>query len=91
MDAGGAEAREARLGLLDLLLLPVTGPVRGLAALLQELAALAEREAADEGRLRERLLELQLGYELGEVDEDAYRRGWRELGARWLPEEGEER
>lgn len=56
------------MGLLSLLTLPVSGPVRGATWVLSQIAAEAEAELYDEDRLRRQLAELQAAYELGEMD-----------------------
>ena len=58
--------------LVDLLTLPVTGPFRGLMWIVKTLAERAEHEMYDEGAVRGQLLELELRYDLNEIDEEEY-------------------
>ncbi len=60
------------MGLLDLLALPVLGPIKGVYWLAEKIAEEAERELFDETRIRRDLLELQTKYDLGEVSEATY-------------------
>lgn len=60
------------ISLLDLLLFPVTGPIRLVHLALEQLAELADKELYDEAALRTRLLELHMSYELGELAEAEY-------------------
>ena len=62
----------------DLLALPVTG----LLALFRKIHELADRELNDEEYIRERLLEVQLRYEMDELDEAEYAREAAEWEAR---------
>lgn len=75
-------AREGALSPADLLLWPVSLPLKGLLFVLAVVADMAERELADESHLRQQLLELQLRYEEGEIDEAAYRILWRDIAER---------
>ena len=58
--------------LIDLLTLPVLGPIRGVHWLAKKVAEQAEKELSDEEGLRGELLELQMRYDLGEVTEAEY-------------------
>ena len=60
--------------LLDLLSLPVLGPIRGVHWLAEKIAEQAERELFDEENVRGELLDLQTRYDLGEVTEAEYDR-----------------
>lgn len=62
----------------DLLLLPF----RGIAGIFRKIHEMAERELSDENYIRERLMELQLKYELDEISEEEYARLEKELLAR---------
>ena len=62
----------------DLLLLPV----KGFLGIFKEIHEMAEREVSDEGYIRERLMELQLRFELDEIGEEEYTRQEKELMAR---------
>lgn len=57
--------------LLDDILL---APVHGVIWLGRKLDEIIQREEHDENRLKENLLELQMRLDLGEIDEDEYRR-----------------
>ena len=56
--------------LMNLLTLPVSGPIRGLIWIARKVAEQADRELYDEETVRGRLSELELRYELGEMSED---------------------
>ena len=58
--------------LLDLLTLPVLGAPRMVHWLAETMREEADRESLDEDRVRAQLLELQTGYDLGEVSEEEY-------------------
>lgn len=73
---------EFNLSLLDLVLFPVTLPVKGFVLVLQQLKEMADRELYDERALRQKMLELDLAHELGYVDEPDYRRRRLEMTER---------
>lgn len=61
------------MGLLsDLLLLPITGPARGLVFILEQIQDEVNAELADEDRIEDELMVLNLRYESGELPEDEY-------------------
>ena len=61
------------MGLLSgLLLLPVTGPVRGLQFILEQIQAQVDAERLDEGRVQAELMELGVRHELGEISDEDY-------------------
>lgn len=62
----------------DLLLLPV----KGFVGIFKKIHEMAERELSDEGYIRERLMELQLRFELDEISEEEYTKQEKELLAR---------
>lgn len=62
----------------DLLLLPV----KGFIGIFKKIHELAEKELTDEDYIRERLMELQLRFELDEISEEEYTRQEKELMAR---------
>ncbi len=62
----------------DLLLLPV----RGFIGIFKKVQEMAERELSDEDYIRERLMELQLKFELDEISEEEYTKQEKELMAR---------
>ncbi len=73
---------DGSLSLSDLLLGPVMLPLKGLFFILVVVADMAEKELGDEDHLQQKLLELQLRYEEGELDEASYRLLWRDLAER---------
>lgn len=61
------------MGLLKhLLFWPVTGPAALTSFTLGQLDRVARRELTDTGRIKEKLLDLQLRLEMGEIDEEEY-------------------
>ena len=62
----------------DLLLLPV----KGFFGIFEKIHEMAERELSDEDYIRERLMELQLRFELDEISEEEYNKQEKELLAR---------
>jgi hypothetical protein len=61
------------MGLLaDLLLLPITAPARGLYFVLNTIAEQVDQEFTSADKVREKLMELQLRCEMGEVSEEEY-------------------
>lgn len=71
-----------QLSLADLLLLPVTLPVHGFLGLLDEVRQRVDQELYDPQTLQQRLIELQMRYELGDMAEAEYRAGWAEMARR---------
>ena len=59
----------------DLLLLPV----KGFIGIFKKIHEMAEQELSDEGYIRERLMELQLRFELDEISEEEYTKQEKEL------------
>lgn len=62
----------------DLLLLPA----RGFLGIFQKIHEMAERELTDEAYIQEKLLEVQLLYEMDEIGEEEYAQQEAELLAR---------
>jgi len=60
--------------LVDILTAPILGVPRLVHWVANKLAEAAEQEEMDEGKLQGNLLELQMRYELGEIDDDEYDR-----------------
>ncbi len=56
----------------SLLTVPVTGPLRGLLWLAEQLRDQAERELFDPDRIRQQLTELELQLDLGQISEEEY-------------------
>ena len=50
----------------------LTLPVKGFIGIFKTIHEMAERELSDEGYIRERLMELQLRFELDEISEEEY-------------------
>lgn len=57
--------------LLDDILL---APLKGIVWLGEKIDEMIKREEGDENRLKETLLELQMRLDMGQIDEDEYRR-----------------
>lgn len=72
----------------DILLLPW----KGLMGIFKEIQKLADQELSDSGKLRERLLEAQVLFEMDEITEEEYLKREKEIMARLntVEEEGEE-
>lgn len=62
----------------DLLLLPI----KGFIGIFKKIHEMAEREMTDEAYIHQKLLELQLLYEMDEISEEEYNRQEAELRAR---------
>jgi len=58
--------------LVDILTLPVLGAPRMVSWFGRKLAETWEQEELDEGKLQGQLLELQMRYELGEINDEEY-------------------
>lgn len=58
--------------LTGLLLLPITGPARGLLFVLEQIKERVDAEQLDEGLVEDDLMAISLRYELGEVSEADY-------------------
>ncbi len=63
----------------DILLAPFTAPLKGLIFLANKINETAEREMSDDGAIKEKLMELQLKFEMDEIDEEEYTRREDEL------------
>ena len=59
------------IGLLDLLF-PFFIPIKGLVWIGQKLEDTAEQDLTDTGRIQEKLLELQMKFEMDEISEEDY-------------------
>lgn len=68
--------------LINLLTLPVTGPVKGVVWVAEKVAEQAERELYDEGAVRGKLMELEIQFDLGEISQEAFEAAEEELLAR---------
>jgi hypothetical protein len=58
--------------LSDVLLFPVTGPVRGFRAILEAIQAEVEAQMQDEQRVQGALVELELRHDTGQIDDAEY-------------------
>ncbi len=58
--------------LIDLLALPITGPIKGVMWVAEQVAEQAERELYNADRVRGELMELELLYDMGEISEEEY-------------------
>lgn len=56
----------------DILLLPITGPIAGFRWVMNTIQKLADEELLDDQPWKERLIELQMRLELGEISEEDY-------------------
>jgi hypothetical protein len=84
------------MGLISGLLTLPLAPVRGVAWVGEQVAAEADRELDDEGRIRDDLARLQTDFELGKLDETEFEQLEDELLeqlalVRETREDGEER
>jgi len=57
----------------------VLSPLKGLIWLSEKINDMVQREMSDEGLIKERLMELQLRFELDAIDEETYTRQEKEL------------
>jgi ADP-ribose pyrophosphatase YjhB (NUDIX family) len=78
------------MGLISGLLTLPLAPVRGVAWIGEQVAAEAERETADETRVRRELARLELALELGQIGEDEFEEQEDLLLARLERARGEE-
>lgn len=58
--------------ILDILTFPIFGAPRMVHWVAQKMAETVEQDEMDEGKLQGNLLELQIRYELGEINDDEY-------------------
>ncbi len=65
-------------------------PFRGFIGIFKKIHEMAERELSDEDYIRERLMELQLRFELDEISEEEYNQKEKELRDRLNQIMGEE-
>ena len=72
--------KENKLFLIDdILLAPITGPLKGLIFLAKKFNEVAEKEMTDDGAIKEKLMELQLKFEMDEINEEEFNRREEEL------------
>src|SRR5438045_608944 len=63
------------MGLLtNLLFFPVTGPVAGIRWTLGKVAQVVDEELTDDTPIKQELMELQMQLELGDIDDEEYKR-----------------
>jgi hypothetical protein len=63
------------MGLLSkILFFPVAGPVAGIRWTLEKVQTVVETELTDDSAIKQELMELQMLAELGDIDDDEYRR-----------------
>ena len=68
------------MGILDkILLAPIRGPIDMVIWLGEKVMEQVDRELYDEDAVRGKLMELELRYDLEEIDEQEYMRGEQEL------------
>ncbi|MEB3232960.1 MAG: gas vesicle protein GvpG [Leptolyngbyaceae bacterium] len=65
--------------IIDLLLAPITAPVNGIAWLGNQILERANAELDDTENLHKRLLALQLAFDMGEIEEEAFEEQEEEL------------
>jgi hypothetical protein len=58
----------------DILLLPITGPIAGFRWVLRTIQKMADEELLNDQPWKERLIELQMRLELGEIGEEEFAR-----------------
>lgn len=68
--------------LLDLLTLPVSGPLKTVLWLAETLGERAENELYSPDKIRAQLTELELRFDMGELDEETFYAAEEELLAR---------
>jgi hypothetical protein len=63
------------MGLISkILFFPIAGPVAGIRWSLEKVQAVVETELTDDTAIKQELMELQMLLELGDIDEEEYRR-----------------
>ena len=71
------------MGLLtNILFFPITGPVAGIKWSLNKVAQVVDEELTDDTAIKQEYMELQMQLELGDIDDDEYRRREGEIMAR---------
>jgi uncharacterized membrane protein len=54
-------------------------PIKGLMFIGEKISEIVDKEQTDEGAIKERLMELQMKFEMDEIDEEEYDRQEEEL------------
>jgi len=65
--------------LIDLLALPLTGPINGTIWIAEKLLEQAENEMYDESKVRAKLMEMEMLLDLGDISEETYMAAEEEL------------
>ena len=63
----------------DILLLPITGPIAGFKWIMNTIQKMADEELMNDQPWKERLIELQMRLEVGEISEEEYTREERHV------------
>ena len=58
----------------DILLFPITGPIAGIRWVMKQIQTMADEELLNDQPWKERLIELQMMLEVGEISEEEYKR-----------------
>jgi hypothetical protein len=58
----------------DILLFPITGPIAGVRWVLKQIQTMADEELLNDQPWKERLIELQMMLEVGDISEEEYKR-----------------
>jgi hypothetical protein len=58
----------------DILLLPITGPISGFRWIMKQIQTMADEELLNDQPWKERLIELQMMLEVGEITEEQFTR-----------------
>ena len=65
----------------DILLLPITGPIAGFRWVMKTIQKMADEELMNDQPWKERLIELQMMLEVGDITEEDYARQEKEIFA----------
>ena len=65
----------------DLLLLPLKGPIAGFRWIMKQIQTMADEELLNDQAWKERLIELQMMLEVGDITEEDYARQEKEIFA----------
>ena len=60
------------MGLLDLLMFPLMGPIKGVVWIAETIQDEAEKQYYGEDAIRAQLMELELKMDMGEISEEAF-------------------
>ncbi|MCL5996297.1 MAG: gas vesicle protein GvpG [Chloroflexi bacterium] len=67
------------MGLFDILTFPVSAPIKGVIWLAEKIAEQVDHEYYSEEAIRRQLMDLELKFDLGEINEEAYMAAEEEL------------